>query len=147
MEHERSTIHYPLSPSRPAPPLFFRLALGEKRSQDFCNPKSERNHQAADHYLSLSLNSAAIATKIIQPHLINSTIKMSEERRSRSRSRSRSPERTDEGAPAADNNAPPAEGGAPAENGGAEEEGVKLYVGNLDYCELHLIVDDDDDDV
>lgn len=65
---------------------------------------------------------------------------MSEDRRSRSRSRSRSPERGGE-----DNNAPPSDNGAPAEDngnnapsGGGEDEGVKLYVGNLDYCECIL---------
>ena len=66
---------------------------------------------------------------------------MSEDRRSRSRSRSRSPERGGE-----DNNtAPPSDNGAPADDnnnapsggGGGEEEGVKLYVGNLDYCTYH----------
>jgi len=62
---------------------------------------------------------------------------MSEDRRSRSRSRSRSPERGgedngdnnaahDNGAPANDNNA-----------GGEDSEGVKLYVGNLDYGAYH----------
>jgi hypothetical protein len=43
------------------------------------------------------------------------------------RERSRSPDRNGDG------------GGAPAANGGGaageEAEGVKLYVGNLDYCE------------
>ena len=55
------------------------------------------------------------------------------------RERSRSPDR-DEGAapaPAADTYEAPADndtnGGGAAANGGATEEGVKLYVGNLDY--------------
>ena len=72
---------------------------------------------------------------------------MSEDRRSRSRSRSRSPER---GGDNGDNNAPPSDNGpaaddnnnAPAagagDNGGENPDEVKLYVGNLDYCELIL---------
>ena len=71
---------------------------------------------------------------------------MSEDRRSRSRSRSRSPERGDDNG---DNNAPPSDNGpaaddnnnAPAaggDNGGENPDEVKLYVGNLDYCELVL---------
>ncbi len=51
------------------------------------------------------------------------------------RERSRSPDPPAQDAPAVDNGAP-----APAENGngaiapvGADSEGVKLYVGNLDY--------------
>eukprot|EP00573_Skeletonema_grethae_P000691 CAMPEP_0201686992 /NCGR_PEP_ID=MMETSP0578-20130828/1228_1 /ASSEMBLY_ACC=CAM_ASM_000663 /TAXON_ID=267565 /ORGANISM="Skeletonema grethea, Strain CCMP 1804" /LENGTH=254 /DNA_ID=CAMNT_0048171105 /DNA_START=49 /DNA_END=809 /DNA_ORIENTATION=+ len=64
---------------------------------------------------------------------------MSEDRRSRSRSRSRSPERGGGDDNNGDNNnAPPSENGAPADdnannNAGGEDEGVKLYVGNLDY--------------
>ena len=75
---------------------------------------------------------------------------MSEDRRSRSRSRSRSPERGNEdNTNAADDNnnaPPPAEenGGAPvdgdANNAPPEDEGVKLYVGNLDYCECSLLM-------
>ena len=70
---------------------------------------------------------------------------MSEDRRSRSRSRSRSPERGNEDNTGGDNNnAPPSENGAPAAedtNNAPEDEGVKLYVGNLDYCEwLSLLV-------
>lgn len=61
---------------------------------------------------------------------------MSEDRRSRSRSRSRSPERG--GEDNGDNNAAPSDNGAPADDnnnagGGEDSEGVKLYVGNLDY--------------
>ena len=64
------------------------------------------------------------------------------------RERSRSPEPADgDAAPApapADSNPPPNGGGngesAPAENGGAGgdagEDGVKLYVGNLEYCKF-----------
>jgi len=62
---------------------------------------------------------------------------MSEDRRSRSRSRSRSPERG--GEDNGDNTAPPSDNG-PADDtnnapsgGGEDSEGVKLYVGNLDY--------------
>ena len=77
---------------------------------------------------------------------------MSEDRRSRSRSRSRSPERGNEdntNAAADDNNnaPPPAEengGGAPVDgdtnNAPPEDEGVKLYVGNLDYCKCSLLM-------
>ena len=62
---------------------------------------------------------------------------------SRSRSRSRSPDRGAD-APAADTSAaPPAEdAGAPPPQadggggGGDDGEGVKLYIGNLDYCEF-----------
>ena len=67
---------------------------------------------------------------------------MSEDRRSRSRSRSRSPERGGE-----DNTAPPSDNGAPADDtnnapsgGGEDSEGVKLYVGNLDYCKYQYCV-------
>lgn len=74
---------------------------------------------------------------------------MSEDRRSRSRSRSRSPERGNEdNTNAADDNnnaPPPAEenGGAPVDgdnNAPPEDEGVKLYVGNLDYCKCSLFM-------
>ena len=75
---------------------------------------------------------------------------MSEDRRSRSRSRSRSPERGNEdNTNAADDNnnaPPPAEenGGAPVDgdtnNAPPEDEGVKLYVGNLDYCKCSLLM-------
>ncbi len=69
---------------------------------------------------------------------------MSEDRRSRSRSRSRSPERGGEDNNG-DNNAPPSDNGAPAEDNnnapnGGEDEGVKLYVGNLDYCKCHILL-------
>lgn len=63
---------------------------------------------------------------------------MSEDRRSRSRSRSRSPERG--GEDNGDNNAAH-DNGAPANDnnnaGGEDSEGVKLYVGNLDYGAYH----------
>lgn len=64
---------------------------------------------------------------------------------SRSRSRSRSPDRGADAPPADTSGAPPADdAGAPppqADNGGGggdDGEGVKLYIGNLDYCESAL---------
>ena len=65
---------------------------------------------------------------------------------SRSRSRSRSPDRGADAPPADASGAPPADdAGAPppqadngAGGGGDDGEGVKLYIGNLDYCESAL---------
>jgi hypothetical protein len=64
-----------------------------------------------------------------QPNTYKTDITMAD------RERSRSPDPPAQDAPAVDNGAP-----APAENGngaiapvGADSEGVKLYVGNLDY--------------
>jgi hypothetical protein len=86
------------------------------------------------HY-PLHANTSIVDCSIQTP---NYSTTMSEDRRSRSRSRSRSPERG--GEDNGDNNAAH-DNGAPANDnnnaGGEDSEGVKLYVGNLDYGAYH----------